>query len=476
MSTYTARTIHFLMGFILVTVAMIGVGYPQTTLAENLRQDAPPAAVQLTTPPFALTGGFKPCNSLIPPGTKLYGALTPSGGGCPYIFQGAANSTITIRMTQLDGQLEPHLTLLTPGGAELAATDQIAGAAHSLIYTYRLRQGGLYTVIANGKAALAAGYFSLAVASNMRCGGKIGQEAVISAQFSPTAQYCLYTFTGAAGALVHVETHKLDGGSDPTLDLFDPRGVSLAPSPTATPDGAHLYQLPTDGSYTVLVNAQQDAAVGPFELSVLSGLMGEKMQQNCGSPIQFGDHLIDKFVASGEQCEYTFIGHANESITVHVQANSAAFRPIIDLIYPAGQVEAAGDAHLDGASIIWREYRLQSDGVYKIVVSPAENTSGAFALALSNGSFVPGQTVRNSYDADKNLINLRRTPGYVGKPASDILANLPRAATLTILGAATTVDKLNWWPVRYTDKANRVYTGWVAQTTRTGYAILTSDE
>lgn len=181
------------MVFMLVTAAILGLGYPQTGLAEDLRQDASPAAVQLTTPPFALTGSLKPCNSLIPPRTKLFGALAPSGDGCHYVFQAAANSTITIRMTQLAGQVEPRLTLLTPGGAELTASAQIAGAAHSLINTYRLRQGGLYTIIATGNADTMVGYFSLALASNMRCGGKIGQEAVISAQFSPTSQYCLYT-------------------------------------------------------------------------------------------------------------------------------------------------------------------------------------------------------------------------------------------------------------------------------------------
>jgi hypothetical protein len=339
-----------------------------------------------------------------------------------------------------------------------------------------LHQGGLYTIIANGNADTMTGYFSLALASNMRCGGKIGQEAVISAQFSPTSQYCLYTFSGTAGALVHVETHKLDGGSDPGFDLFDPRGVSLAPDPTRTDNGAHLYQLPMDGNYTVLVNAQQDAAVGPFELSVLSGLIGEKMQQTCGSPIQFGDHLIDKIVTTGEQCEYTFIGHSNQSITVHLETDNTAFQPLIDLIYPAGQIETASATQPNNPNAVWRAYHLQKDGVYKIVVSTAQNAQGAFSLALSNGPFVPGQIVRNVYDADKNLINLRRTPGYVGKPTSDVLANLPKAATLTILGAAVTVDKLSWWPVRYTDKANHTYTGWVAQTTRTGYPILSTVE
>lgn len=66
---------------------------------------------------------------------------------------------------------------------------------------------------------------------------------------------------------------------------------------------------------------------------------------------------------------------------------------------------------------------------------------------------------------------LRKTPGYVGKPADDILANLPDDQIVTPTGNESQVDGLNWKEVN----AQGV-TGWVAQWGPDGEMILETIE
>jgi hypothetical protein len=45
-------------------------------------------------------------------------------------------------------------------------------------------------------------------------------------------------------------------------------------------------------------------------------------------------------------------------------------------------------------------------------------------------------------------VNLRRTPGYVGKSADDLLGQIPYGAQLMLTGEAVEADALRWRPVR----------------------------
>ena len=64
-------------------------------------------------------------------------------------------------------------------------------------------------------------------------------------------------------------------------------------------------------------------------------------------------------------------------------------------------------------------------------------------------------------------LNIRRTPGYVGKLGDDIFGMVAPHQPLTVRGAATMRDALTWWPVRaWLDSGVRV-DGWAAETNGT---------
>lgn len=104
-------------------------------------------------------------------------------------------------------------------------------------------------------------------------------------------------------------------------------------------------------------------------------------------------------------------------------------------------------------------------------VTAAPPTTAAQIAAPATGvsdRFPAGATVRN---ITASRVNIRATPGYLGKAASDIIGQIAPGAQMTTLGESQTADNLTWWRIRYQD-AGAVIDGWVAEATASGVQIL----
>lgn len=106
----------------------------------------------------------------------------------------------------------------------------------------------------------------------------------------------------------------------------------------------------------------------------------------------------------------------------------------------------------------WRE-AMQND--YRWNATPVPPKPPAFSV---------GQTVYVVSEA-----NLRRSPGYAGKPASDVIMKLPVATACTVLAGPESADGLEWWQARCTVDGQTA-SGWVAQTTPGGAALLSTKQ
>jgi hypothetical protein len=84
--------------------------------------------------------------------------------------------------------------------------------------------------------------------------------------------------------------------------------------------------------------------------------------------------------------------------------------------------------------------------------------------------FQVGEVIRN---VSAHNVNLRRTPGYRNKPASDVVAVVLPRADLTVLAGSAGADGLSWWQVRYPRPGGPV-DGWIAQTGPTGEVFVAS--
>lgn len=96
------------------------------------------------------------------------------------------------------------------------------------------------------------------------------------------------------------------------------------------------------------------------------------------------------------------------------------------------------------------------------------NASGA-AVDSGAGSLVLGGQARN---ITNSRVNIRRTPGHLGKSDSDILAQMQPGDTVTIIGGPTATDNLIWWQIQYTASDGRTLDGWAAEATGSGVQIL----
>ena len=103
-----------------------------------------------------------------------------------------------------------------------------------------------------------------------------------------------------------------------------------------------------------------------------------------------------------------------------------------------------------------------------LLASPAA-ADGWYAATSSGGADVKGEMGRHYSDA----INLRRSAGFSGKPANDVIYEIPAAAALTILSGPSAADGLSWWGVRYVSPAGNRFDGWAAEASASGSALLT---
>ena len=99
-----------------------------------------------------------------------------------------------------------------------------------------------------------------------------------------------------------------------------------------------------------------------------------------------------------------------------------------------------------------RVYRARADALAQTAVDVGVIPDPQPAAGFGAGQTVYAQTV----------VNVRQSPGYVNKPADDILGQLAYGAPATITGAAKTVDDLVWWPLRATLADGRTGEGWAA--------------
>ncbi len=131
----------------------------------------------------------------------------------------------------------------------------------------------------------------------------------------------------------------------------------------------------------------------------------------------------------------------------------------------AGGLNRLGIADLNGGNgAAWKPPppapTLPGDGV-------AADAESGDAPVL--GAFRAGDRVHN---VTSTVVNVRATPGYLGKPAGDIVAQTVPGEAVEIVAGPQAADNLAWWRVRVTPVGGPVVEGWMAEATASGVQIL----
>ncbi|HRJ43003.1 MAG TPA: peptidoglycan DD-metalloendopeptidase family protein, partial [Caldilineaceae bacterium] len=77
---------------------------------------------------------------------------------------------------------------------------------------------------------------------------------------------------------------------------------------------------------------------------------------------------------------------------------------------------------------------------------------------LPQGKFKTGETV-----FAQTFVNLRRSPGYIGKTAEDIAGEVAYGKTGRVQAGPQNADDLTWWQLAHTTSDNRALVGWAAE-------------
>lgn len=87
----------------------------------------------------------------------------------------------------------------------------------------------------------------------------------------------------------------------------------------------------------------------------------------------------------------------------------------------------------------------------------------------TGGAFQPGERLVN---ITNSLVNIRATPGYLGKSGGDVIGQVPPRGLIETLGGRALADGLVWWRIRYVAPDGGIIEGWIAEATASGVQIL----
>jgi len=110
--------------------------------------------------------------------------------------------------------------------------------------------------------------------------------------------------------------------------------------------------------------------------------------------------------------------------------------------------------------------------------SPPEVTPTPEQVALED-SFAPAEPLDGTFTVGERVfnvtnsrVNIRSSPGHLGKSGEDIYAQAQPGDQMQILGGPDSADSLIWWLIRHVATDGTTSEGWIAEATSNGVTIL----
>ena len=122
----------------------------------------------------------------------------------------------------------------------------------------------------------------------------------------------------------------------------------------------------------------------------------------------------------------------------------------------SGQVRTGWVAQvaIDGQVLFQSTKQAQGGGTSQ----PATPQATTPLPTAPTGKFSAGETV-----FAQTFVNLRRTPGFVGKTAEDVVGEVAYGKPGKVQAGPQAADELTWWQLAHTDTANQALVGWAAE-------------
>ncbi len=137
---------------------------------------------------------------------------------------------------------------------------------------------------------------------------------------------------------------------------------------------------------------------------------------------------------------------------------------------------------IDGSRLVdgltwWQVNTVDSNGTV-LTGWMAETAPNGVRLLESVGDLAPAgqggvaKFAKGDSVETLDIVRLRQSPGYQGKPAGDIVADLPAATRGTVIGGPQGADALTWWQLDTVNAAGAPVRGWAAEVAPSGVVLL----
>lgn len=341
----------------------------------------------------------------LPFGQVMTGQLITIGSTEAYTVTGNVGDVIDLTMTTTLGLLIPKIQVYNPGAQLIASNysgSPISCVGNSLeLNTLQLPVSGKYTVLVSDCSLLNIGSYSLfAQRTNNPVGAltlPLGTPTTGSIASIPDS--ATYTFSANAGDEFDFTLLGTSGSLIPKIRIYNPNGSLNSSNFSGSPVGClgtslelNTVQIPTTGTYTVLVGDCLDVDTGNFEIDA------QKTDSPAGFPnLPFGQTLIGVIGSEAQSNTYTFTANANDVVDLTMVKTSGNLIPRIRLYNPDGSLNisnfSGSPVGCGGVSLDLTTVALPTTGSYTVLISDCNDINlgnySLFAQRTNN----PGGTV-----------------------------------------------------------------------------------
>lgn len=188
---------------------------------------------------------------------------------------------------------------------------------------------------------------------------------------------------------------------------------------------------------------------------------------------------------TGEEEESALVGFAvgetvfaQDWLNIRSSPGHLAGNNLLGLIAPGTPATITG-APVTQDGLTW--YPLQTtltDGTPVAGWGAQANSAGTLLAKAAPPPVARGRSAARAVTPNRQqaytqtYVNLRRDPGYVGKPGDHVIGEITHGAPLVIIAGPQSADGLTWWQVRAPLPDNRTAEGWVAEVDPNGIRLI----
>lgn len=309
-----------------------------------------------------------------------FGTITDVQPREEWRFDAYAGDSLSLRVTALDGDLQPTLMLWDANGRPLmeGLPDSSGETAQVSLSNALIAESGTYRVTVSrpgGAAGSTTGSYRLLLRRHpISVRAALATDIAFDTEINgfAGANPGLFAFNGLAGDIIAVSARMWSGNSVPRLALEDERGMRLD-APVVTTDGetsVSAFVLPEDGRYVLVLSGN----AGTYTLAVCRrsrDLPDGGLMRNLGRGQTFAEGINDPAVPT----HWQFSAQAGEVLAFTVDTSNGGLRADVTLYGPRGVIANAVEAPGSRLTTVG-PLRLPDDGDYVLVVGPWMGRTG----------------------------------------------------------------------------------------------------